>query len=479
MKPFMRLNPLLAPVAALYARRRRSQTAATAILAFALATLPARAQINDGQPDPEFAVPDRLDLNYALGFALDNNFAIRQAKERIRQQEGVVLEVRSAQIPNITGAGQYTRNDPSLSGASFGASDRNWNYSIRATQLLYAGGGVAAGVKSQRLVLDAAALALQSVINDALLDVRTRFYTVLVNRERIKVQEQNIELLKRQLQDVKNRFEAGTVSNFEVLRAEVALANAQPALITARNDHRLAIEELRRTLGFVTTTAPNVAKVPEFLGTLEFAPASFELRAALAAAREQRPDLQRLYKLEAAAEEGVLTRRANYYPNLSLFGGYDWRKDPRSNRLSDTLDGWVVGVQSQWNIFDGRATSGRVAQARSLVEQAKLAVAEAQLAVDVDVRRAISTFQQATELAEASKKVVEQAEESVRLANARFSAGTATQLDVLTAQNDLTTARLNQLQAYYGYNVAVANARRAMGLTDELRPAGELPWPPR
>ena len=116
-------------------------------------------------------------------------------------------------------------------------------------------------------------------------------------------------------------------------------------------------------------------------------------------------------------------------------------------------------------------------QARSLVEQAKLSVAEAQLGVDVEVRRSISTYQQATELAEASKKVVEQAEEAVRLANARFAAGTATQLDVLTSQVDLTTARLNQLQAYYSYNVAVATVRRAMGLTDELTPTGELPWP--
>jgi outer membrane protein TolC len=99
------------------------------------------------------------------------------------------------------------------------------------------------------------------------------------------------------------------------------------------------------------------------------------------------------------------------------------------------------------------------------------------LSVDVDVRRAISTFQQANELAEASKKVVEQATEALRLANARYNAGTATQLDVLTSQVDLTTARLNQVQAYYSYNVAVATTRKAMGLADEMRPAGELRAP--
>jgi outer membrane protein TolC len=127
-----------------------------------------------------------------------------------------------------------------------------------------------------------------------------------------------------------------------------------------------------------------------------------------------------------------------------------------------------VGVQSQWDIFDGRATAGRVAQARSLLEQSKLSLSEAQLAIDVEVRRAHSQWQQATELAEAAQRVVEQATEAVRLANARYNAGTGTQLDVLSAQVELTTARTNQILANYGYNVAVASLRKAMGQADEF-----------
>jgi len=447
-----------------------------------LATVPVSAQLNDGKPDPEFSVPERLDLEYALAFAIDNNFAIRQAKERIRQQEGVLVEVRSAQIPNVDASAGYQRNALEI---SQNGRDHTWSVDVTARQLLYAGGGVTANVKSQKLQLEAAALEFQSIVNDALFDVRVRFYTVLVNREKIGVQEKNVELLQRQHEDVKNRFGAGTVSNFEVLRAEVALANAQPALITARNDYRLAIEELRQSLGFTTANESNVTKTPEFLGTLEFQPASFDLRSALSTAREQRPDLQRLSKLEASAEQGVFARRANYYPVVSLFGSYDWIQAsaagllPPGTSARSSLDGWTVGLQSQWNIFDGRATAGRVAQARSLLEQAKLSLAESQLTVDVDVRRAISIFQQSTELAAASKKVIEQAEESVRLANARFGAGTATQLDLLTAQTDLTTARLNQLQAYYSYNVSVASVRRAMGLPDELKPTKELKYQSR
>lgn len=438
-----------------------------------LATVPVAAQLNDGKPDPDFTVPERLDLPFALAFALDNNFAIRQAKERIRQQEGVVLTVRSSQLPNVGATGRYSRNSDDVSS---NGRDYAWTVDITASQVLYSGGGVAASVKGQQFALDAAVLSLRTVINSALLGVRTHFYSVLLTRERIKVQESNIELIQRQLQDVKNRYEAGTVSNFEVLRAEVALANAQPALITARNDYRLAIEELRQSLGYIAASDKNIVRIPDFLGTLEFTPASFELRSALTTAREQRPDLLRLAKLAEAAEQGVITSRSGYLPTVSAFGSYDWRKSPASSTKS-SLDGWTVGLQSSWDIFDGRATAGRVAQSRSFLEQSKLALAEAQLGVDVEVRRTISTFQQATELAEASKKVVEQATEALRLANARYSAGTATQLDVLTSQVDLTTAKLNQLQAYYAYNVAVAAVRNAMGLADESTPAGELKYP--
>jgi len=127
-----------------------------------------------------------------------------------------------------------------------------------------------------------------------------------------------------------------------------------------------------------------------------------------------------------------------------------------------------IGLQSQWAIFDGRATAGRVVQAKSALAQIKLQFTEAQLAAEVEVRRAYSSLQEATELVEASSKVVAQAEESIRLATARYEAGTATQLDVLQSQTDLTTARINQLQAYYAYNVAVAQLRTAMGMTDDL-----------
>ena len=443
------------------ARHHFSPVAAPlAALALGLVTL------QGAEPTPQQPVPDQLDLPTSIRFALDNNFAIRQARERIKQQDGVVVEVSARAIPTVAANAAYQLNDQELS-QSFPASDRTWAISLTASQVIYAGGGVRSSVKSSTLVRDAALLDLKAAINDALLGVRTAFYGVLLSREKITVQEKNLDLLQQQLKNVTDRFNAGTVSSFEKLRGEVAVANAKVPLITARNDYRLAIETLRQSLGFTTNKQESLRKIPDFIGTLDYAPVSFELQSAFTAAQVNRPELQRLAKLTSAREESVTAAKSGAKPTVSAFGGWQLRKGG-TNSFGDSNDGWLVGVQSQWAIFDGRATSGRVSQARSVLEQTKLTLTEAQLAAEVEVRRAFSQWQQATELADASKLVTGQAEESVRLANARYNAGTGTQLDVLSAQVDLTTARTNQLQAYYAYNVAVASLRKAMGQADEF-----------
>ena len=443
---------------------RRFRTNWVGLVALALAASGLRAA-----PAADRALPDSLSLKDAIGFAVENNFTIRQARERIKQQEGVEIQVRAREIPNVGLAGSDTANSRTIS-QYFPPTTSSWNISLQARQVLYAGGGVTASARGARLNREAAELELEGIIDQQLLAVRTQFYTVLLGKAKITVQEENVRLLEKQLQDAQSRFNAGSTSNFDVLRAQVALANGQPPLIQARNDYRIAIEQLRQVLGFVSPAgAADATKVPEFSGSLMVGePAKYELVDALEAAHARRPELQRLARIEQAGEQNIKVGRAGYLPEFDLVSSYLWMRNPSSGAWNDRLQGWTAGVQVQWNIFDGRATTGRVVQARSQLEQAKLSLAEAMLAVDVQVRQAYSSLIEAWELVQASGKTVEQAQEALRLANVRYGAGTATQLDVLTSQVALIDARLNQLQASFGYNVAVAALRQAMGQADEF-----------
>lgn len=421
-------------------------------------------------PEPDRDVPPRLDLPGAIQFALENNFEIRQARERIKQQDGVLVEIRARSIPNADLSYYYTKFDKNRLEPYQRVSDQDWAVELTVTQSIFAGGSISSSISAQKYRREAALLELKSVINNSLFAVRTKFYSVLLAKKKINVAEQSLNLLEEQLKTVRDRYNAGTLSKFDLLRSEVAVANGKPPLIRAKNDFRIAIEELRQVLGFTAITPGQVAQIPEFLGELTYEPTAIELPTAIESARANRPELQQLYKLEQAADKSVSAAKGSYWPSLGVGAGYQVKKSAADNDINHTRDGWSAIVQGNWAIFDGRATAGRVAQARSALSQMKLTTAEQQLAIDVEVRRAHSTLQEAAELVTASKAVVEQAEESVRLAKARFDAGTATQLDVLQSQVALTEARTNEVEALYNHTVALASLRKAMGVADAYAP---------
>jgi outer membrane protein TolC len=418
-------------------------------------------------------LPSPLDLKGALLYAFDHNYPIRQARAQIKVDQGIVLTASSQLLPNVSASGQYVRNDASIS-QTFPESDATYQVVAKATQTVFAGGGILAGSRAAKLDKEAAMFDLQAAINLALLDVRTRFYTVILDKEKVGVQEENIKLFQRQLDDVQNQFHAGTVSNFEVLRARVALANAQPDLITARNDLRVAVEQLRQSLG-VPAGPGGISVMPDVIGTLDFVGTEFTLESSLATARDHRPELMSLAKLAAAGQQLVHQAKAGYLPVVSLFGSYQWSGAsgyqgslaafPFPIATGD-INGWLLGVQGTWAIFDGRATEGRVKTARAQLEQARLNEGSEDLSIDVEVRQAFSTLEEAKELVNASVQTVGQAAEALRLANEKFHVGSATQLDVLTSQVAFTQAKTNQVQANYNYLVAVAQMRKASGLTD-------------
>jgi outer membrane protein TolC len=431
----------------------------TALLALSL-VVPA---ILRAAPETEQEVPPRLDLAGALQFAIGNNFSIRQARERIREQEGLLVAVRARNLPNAAVNYYYTKFAKSTLEPYLRITDQDWAVELTVTQNVFSGGAVSSSMAAQKYRQAAAVLELKAVINAALFDVRSKFYAVLLAKREIEVAEQSLNLLEQQLKTVSDRYGAGTLSKFDLLRSQVAVANGRPPLIRARNAYRISIEELRQSLGFANRSPDSLTKTPEFLGELTYEPTNMDLPGALESARNLRPELQQLDKLEEASRESLSAARGDYWPSLGLDAGYQVKKSMGTNDLGTTRDGWSAGVQGSWAIFDGLATAGRVAQARSLLEQSRLTTAEQQLAVDVEVRRAFSTLQEADELVTSSKAVVGQAEESVRLAQARFDAGTATQLDVLESQVALTEARTNELQALYNHTIALASLRRAIG----------------
>ena len=408
-----------------------------------------------------------LTLESAISLALKQNPDVLKASHEIERTRGQVIQVRAQALPNVQAAGSYNQYAPELIGSGGGGSsagnfanifqDKSWRIAVQVQQILYSGGKVKAAVKIAELTQDTSHQLLRETVNTVVANVRTQFYTVLLNRELITVAEESIHLLADQLRDQQNRFDAGTVPRFNVLQAEVELANARPDFIRAKNNFHIARLQLAKTLGIDTDEAPDVT------GTLRMIPREVNLSRALTAARTNRAILKAHQNTVASGEQQITVAKAGYRPSLNANVGYEMINSRFSSDFAKALTGWYLGVNGTWAIFDGFQTKGNVDQAKASLASAKVGLADSLQQVELEVQKAYAQAKVAREVIASQAKVVEQADEALRLAKERLNAGAGTQLDVLNARVALTRARTTQKQALSDYNVALAEYDRATG----------------
>src|SRR5581483_3859284 len=226
----------------------------------------------------------------------------------------------------------------------------------------------------------------------------------------------------------------------------------RPNLIRAKNDYRIAKNNLSNLLGY-NLPRDIFEDVPlQLTDTLDDAPYEINLPDAIRQALSQRSELEASRENETLQKLSVVNARSGYQPTISAFAGYNWNNsqfvDP--NDLGYTLHGWNFGGELSWNIFDGLLTHGKVVQAKAQFEKSKTDLADESRQIELQVRTAYSQFIEAKEVLQSQEKVQQQA-------------GTGTQLDVLDAETALTQARTTQVQALHDYDVARANLQRAIG----------------
>ncbi len=411
-----------------------------------------------------------MSLADALNLAFTQSPAAQRMQKDLEAARGVVVRTRAVALPKVQILGDYSAREPAgvdrppavIPGFTFG-SDQSWSSQIRLVQSIYEGGRLVSAVRSARLIQDQAILNHQTGLANLALDVELAYYDALLAEQQIVVREASLELLKRELTDTQRRFAAGVVPRFNVLRAEVELANARPKLIRARNSLRIARNNLANLTGLIVPRDTPDELPLVLTDRLNAQPLDLTLNRALDLAIAQRTELAALRKAEVLRGEELKSARAGYKPSLQAFGGYEARSSIFSRDLTDEVHGWLAGVQLTWNLFDGLQTQGRVRESLALKERAAIEIDETSRRVELEVRTAHSRFVEAKEVLDSQEKVLEQAEEALRLAQARSEAGTGTQLDVLGAQTALTEARTIQVQSLYEHAAARARLQRALG----------------
>ncbi len=411
-----------------------------------------------------------LTLEKSIELALTQNPYHLASEERVNAAEQQVREAAAGFLPSLNSTGMATLDEKlfELEFPSFIPGQppekvkvdftRDYQIGLSLSIPLYTGGRLTAGYKSAKYNLRSTQESVRQSEHVTVFNTKAAFYGCLLARQFVRVAEQAVKDAEDLHKNVKSQYEVGLASQFDLLRSEVRVVNLKPQLIQAKNSFEVMKLNLKTLLGM------DISTPIEIEGNLSYEPIEPDMEKSIGLAIQNRPEILQLEYQKRIAEEMWKMARAERLPTLSISGSFNFWAD----RLAITGDVW----QDYYNInlvltvplFNGFGPAARQAQAKTTVREIELNLKGLKDGVKFEVSQAILKIEEARESLLSQEKNVEQAEESLRIANLNYTEGMITVLDVSASQTALTQARVNYSQAVYDFFVAVADFERSLGV---------------
>lgn len=413
-----------------------------------------------------------LTLDQAVNLALEKNADLKIASLEVNKSEQKLREAKSGLFPKLDLSGQYQRyiDKPVIflpAGSPLGStltigSDNSYTAAASLTVPLFAW----SLYESIGLASDGLDITEQnyiSVKNNIVVDVKKAFLAAILARETKTVMQQSLTNAEENLEHVKKLNSGGTLSDYDVLRAEVQVENLKPVVLQMENNYTLSLEALKVAIGL------NAMDDIDISGDIEFQE-SYQIPTEQAVIDEllrNNPQLAILDKQVQLNDRTISVEQSAYLPTLSGFGNYQYQSQANDFKFSDYK--WVktfaLGFQIQLPIFNGFKTQARVSQAEINLNQSVEQKRYYTEAIKTQALSILYRIDQAVKRIEGQNKTVSQATEGYEIAKRRLENSLATQLEVNDAELALRQAKLNRLQAIYDLKVAEADLENVLGRT--------------
>lgn len=390
-----------------------------------------------------------ITLEVAIELAYANNPDLQAALLELDQSRAALREARAALYPTVTANADVTTQENIMRDDS----DTRVNGQAEVTYNLFTSGQRTANIRASKAQVQFSELEVERRQESLRLTVANLYYALQEATEQIRIEQAFVDETNRNLRDTKIRQQAGVGTRFDVLRSEVQFANARQSLIQAQSQEKVAQRDLARLLNLPTTINIQATSAEQI------APWPLNLEDSIILAFQNRAELdQQLAQRELSQQQAIATR-ASLGPQVSLFANYVTSDILDSD---NSTDNYSFGARFSMLLFDGGAAKARSRQQENAAAIAEQDFAETLDQVRFEVEQSYFNLQANQENIATAQVAVTQAEEALRLANLRFDAGVGTQLDVLTAQSELTQAEGNLITALLGYNRAVVGLQRAV-----------------
>ena len=389
-------------------------------------------------------------LGECLDYALENNIQLRQSRNDYLSGVEDTREAKAALFPSLAASvTQGYTNYPSSN-----ATDRNsytGTYGLNAGMTLYEGGKLRTAVKQQQVQNRIDALAVEESANDIRIAIVQAYMQCLYAAEAVTVNRSTAEASKARRDRAEAMWQAGSISKVDFAQLESQYVSDEYQVVVARTSLDNYKLQLKQLLELDITEEMNLAapaiQESEVLSAL---PAKAEI---YATALDAMPEIKRGELGVESAELGIKQARAGFFPSVSLSagigtghmsgGGFESGSQVW-NRFNEN-----IGLSVSIPIFSNRknrtaVNKARIAVSNSYLERQNL---EKQLLREVESAYldAVSAQSQYT----AAREKQRYAQQSYDLTDEQFRVGMKNTVELITAQNELTAARQELLQAKY------------------------------
>ncbi|HPG84771.1 MAG TPA: TolC family protein [bacterium] len=443
-------------------------------LIFLLAILMSRSQAFQAAPLPAARDTLVLSIEQAIAMALHQNRDLMIAGEERVKANAQVGEAKSGAFPQLTASGQYMRYikkqvmflppgnaiNPTDKTLLFEIGSNNaYSGAVQLSQALFSRKvGVALQIAKtyRQLAAESYSAAQQAVVRDT----RKAFYQILLAQKLVEANRQGLEVIQANYTNIQAQYRVGAAAEYDLLRAEVQLANTEPLVISAENGYQLAVNTLKNLLAIPLDQPVVIA------GELSYEELPAEVaKQAEAQALAVNPAIKQLSLQEQMLDRNISIEKADNFPTLYAVGSYIWQSQDNTFKFGNY--NWAntvnAGVSLSYPLFDGFRTRNRVQQAkveRNKVRYNRLKMEEG---LRVQIQAGALRMAEARQRMSGQEKTIEQAQKAVRIAQTRFKSGVGTQLELLDAQVAMTRSQTNYAQALYDYLVSKTEWEFATG----------------
>jgi outer membrane protein TolC len=415
---------------------------------------------------PAGAGPRVLTLDDALALAEARNESVVIAEAGVRRARGIEAQVHSQRLPQLAGSASYDRTlqsefegifdtesgdgngDDAFADLPFGQPNA-YRLGLSFSQLIYAGGRERALERQARFGRESATLSVGSAKAQLALDVAQAFYDAALADRLVAIADETLAQATRTFEQTRAKREAGLVSEFELLRAQVDRDTLQSPRVRAGNTRDVAYFRLKQLVDVPLASPiqlaaqlddPRLAPAARFatrLAEAEAAPAS-RLRTAV-----NQADLG-----VQASEEGVVIADAQRKPAVAIQSAYGLVNYPSAfPGFDDWRTNWTVSLGVQLPILTGGRIKAEQNIARADLDSAKARLQLTKELSDLDDASARASLGAARADWEASGGTIQQATRAYEIAELRFREGLSTQLELSDARLLLAQAQVNRARA--------------------------------